>query len=75
MGTFKLQGPARLILTQILAWNARAPRISVIRADRRFETRARDSQIVSDFRAKIRQTEDLMGKLSFHLREVFNDRT
>jgi hypothetical protein len=87
MGTFKLQIPAQFMLTQILdgaalgsrrllVWNARAPRLAmshVIRADHRFETRARDSQIVSEFKLKLRQTEDLINKLGFSLREIYND--
>ncbi len=84
MGIFKLDTPARMLFSQILeagsrrmlAWNARSPLLTppnVIRADRRFETRACDSQLVSDFKAKLRQTEDLIGKLGFSLRELTRD--
>jgi hypothetical protein len=84
MGIFKLEIPTRMMFTQILevgsqrllAWNARSARLAtpnVIRANRRFETRARDSQLVHDFHAKLRQTEDLIGKLDFSLREIFRD--
>jgi hypothetical protein len=84
MGIFKLEIPTRMMFSQILevgsrrllAWNARSARLSapnVIRADRRFETRARDSQLVSEFRAKMRLTEDLMGKLDYSLREIFRN--
>ena len=84
MGLFKLEVPARIMFTQImevgsrrfLAWNARSPRLlapNVICADRIFESRARDSQLVSDFRKKLRQTEDLIGKLGYSLRELRRD--
>ena len=88
MGLFKLEVPARIMFTQImevgsrrfLAWNARSPRVgspnvapNVIRADKIFESRARDSQLVSDFRKKLRQTEDLIGKLGYSLRELRRD--
>ncbi len=87
MGTFKLQIPARLMLTHILdgaalgrrhllAWNALTPRFptqKACRADHRFEERARDSQIVSEFKMKLRQTEELIDKLAFNLREISQD--
>lgn len=47
------------------------PSKNVIHADRRFETRARDSQIVSEFKSKLRKTEDLIGKLGYSLREIY----
>jgi len=84
MGIFKLEAPTRIMFTQILnvgtrrflAWNARSPRLTatVIRADKRFESRAKDSQLVSEFKTKLRQTEDLIGKLGFSLRELYLDR-
>lgn len=75
MGTFKLHAPARLIFSRILAWNARSPRLIAPQAANvysrdRFETRRLDAQIVSEFRARIRQTEDLIGKLGYSLREL-----
>lgn len=80
MGTFKLQ--THFVLTQILAggsrrllaWNARAPRLvsgDVIRASAMFEARARDAALVSEFRARLRTTEDLIGKLGYGLRELY----
>lgn len=81
MGIFKLEAPARIMFTHIvtrrfLAWNACAPRLgaTVIRADKRFEARAKDSQLVSDFKMKLRQTEDLIGKLGFSLKELYSER-
>jgi hypothetical protein len=86
MGIFKLELPTGVMFThfleaggrRLLAWNAFNLRLpspglstNVIRADRRFETRARDSQLVADFRARLRQTEDLLGKLTFSLREIY----
>ena len=73
MATFQLRAPARLFISRFLAWNAQSPRLmspEFLRTQKRFESRRFDAQIVSEFRGKLRQTEDLISKLGYNLREL-----
>lgn len=84
MGTFKLESTSRLLFSQILntaanhgrlifSWNSRPPKLianSVGRPQSKFEVRRHDAQLLSDFRGRLRQTEDLIGKLGYGLREL-----
>lgn len=58
-----------------LAWNARSPRLnppSGMKASgpSKFETRRKDAQMISEFRARMNQTDELLSKLGYGLREL-----
>ena len=40
----------------------------------RFQTKLRDSQVISDFRSKLRLAEDMISKLGHSLREITEQR-
>jgi hypothetical protein len=59
---------------RFLAWNARSPRLGAAsHVDRRFLGEPSAPQLVSEFKSKLRQTEDLLSKLGFSLREIYRD--
>ncbi len=84
MGTFKLESSPRILFSQILnkaaqhgrsifTWNFRSPRLMAAaqpRTPSKFEIRRQDAQLLSEFRGRLRQTEDLIGKLGYGLREL-----
>jgi hypothetical protein len=84
MSSLRLRNRSNLLFSQILEsasrgtlanWGRRQPLIETApRAGSRFETKLRDSQVVAEFRGKLRQAEDLIAKLGYSLREITQQR-
>ncbi len=56
----------------LLVWG-RTARLHGGFAPTRFETKLRDSQVMAEFKSKLRTAEDLIAKLGYSLREITRD--